>query len=885
MLALQNRYFMAYPLSKAPDMPRFIALSLLLLITGALDLFPQEPEWLLKIPSYYRLKGGYSYFCVDPTRNTVLYDGGAYDTYASSDGGETWRTIFDNKMFHIDNSTTWMIDHVGRWYYEGRVYGKIPVNLVTEDAGESIRYLMADTGFMGKNRVWGEVQPRLVQPNAVVFDRTSFQDTGRGVYVTTDAGRSFKKIVPPSGTRSVMFLRQVKPGVFAMSDSNWNAVEIDVNTAAMTSTDVDARYEFVRLADNSVVQGRREWIRIRRPGDTAFTIHTTYTDPISGTERPAGARFIAHVNDTLAVIFGLAGETFVVGQQSGLRVLNAPINRSRYQTMIAIGMLGDLMITLAYVPEGTSSSNNEYTVYNVRTGALNVYQRPGYSNPMAFRGSLASFQIIPVSATEWLASFRVGEFVRTTNAGKTWTYMDKISQNKQWGEEWVGLSRLFPRGDGTMAVLSEPGRLMLDHEKSGTWEVILPGPFTHKIRLPNNVTSILTQTQLMFGEDFSSSMRYRYGPSTVFFPVPDEIWVSGDVLTRFTSNGEFIDTVLPRKTRMIKQISPLITVAAMDSVYFSFNGGKEWVYVGYSLPVSVNGTDTTRAAFGDVVVADNGNIVAGLRGMRVMEEDKSLRDTLPGGLVISRDNGDTWQRTGMQIDSNLYVSSLHKSSTGALLCVASEVYVDPWMLDFQGNQYREDTREWWESMLRLDRSFVYRSTDHGQTWALVLTFPDREKLGTTDIRFASMPDGRIMVIHPTYGVAISANDGITWSVGDPLYIGNPVINDVVFTNDGYAHFATDQGYARLLIENIVSVPERSNVVGDLTAYINSEDHLKIFSDDEILSVSIMTIDGRMISTTSCQANSVEINAARWSNGAYLIAATTVSGLRRTMVMR
>ncbi len=866
-------------------MYRSITLSLLFLLAGAPDLLPQEPEWLLKIPSYYRLKGGYSYFCVDQTRNTILYDGGAYDTYASSDGGETWRTIFDTKMFHIDNSTTWMIDHLGRWYYEGRVYGKIPVNLVTEDAGETIRYLMADTGFMGKNRVWGEVLPRLVQPNAVVFDRSSYQDTGRGVYITTDAGRSFKKFVPPSGTRSVMYLHQVKSGIFAMSDSNWNAVEIDVNTAEMTRTDVDARFEYVRLGDNTVVQGGREWIRIRRPGDTTFTVYPTYPDPLSGIERPAGARFIGNINDTLAVIFGLAGETIVVGQQSGLRVLNAPVSRSKYQTMIAIGMLGDLMITLAYVPEGTSAAGCEYTVYNVRTGDLTVYQRPGYSGPMAFEGLMESYQIIPVSETIWLASFRPGEFVRTTDAGKTWTYMDNIAQNEQWGEAWVGLSRLFPRGDGSMALLTEPGRLMLDREKQGTWEVILPGPFLHKIRLPGNVTNFFTQTRLTFSEDFSSGLRHRFGPSTILFPTRDEIWVSGDALTRFTSKGEFIDTVLPRKTRLIKQISPLITVAAMDSVYFSFNGGKEWVYVGYSLPMHVNGTDTTRAAIGDLVVADNGDVIAGLRGMRLLEEDNSFRDSIPGGLVITRDNGDSWERVGSEIDSHLYVSSLHKSSEGTLLCVASEVYIDPWSIDYLGQRYRQSTDVLWENMLKLDRCFVYRSTDHGQTWSLVLTFPDREKLGATDIRFASMPDGRIMVIHPTYGVAISANDGITWSVGDPLYIGNPVINDVVFTNDGYAHFATDQGYARLLIENIVSVPQRYNGVGDLTAYINSDDRLKVYSDDEILSVSIMTIDGRMISTTSCHANSLEINTAGWSNGVYLIAATTVSGLRRTMVSR
>lgn len=858
-------------------MQHFILLLIALCLSAPGILEAQQPEWLMRIPSYYRLKGGWSYFCVDPTRNTILFDGGAYDTYASSDGGATWRTIFDLKMFHIDNSSLWMIDHYGRWYYEGRVYGKLPVNLVTEDAGDSIRYLMIDSGYMGQNRVWGEPLPRLVQPNAVLFDASTRQDTARGVYYTTDAGRNFTKVVPPSGTRSPMFLRPVKRGVFAMSDNDWNAVEVDVNTGQMTTTDINARYEYVKLEDNTVIQGSRDWIRLRGPQDTTFTEYPSYRDPVTGEDRKAGSRFIGHVNDTLAVILGLAGETMIVGQQQGLRVLNAPLYRSRYQAIIAVGIFGDLLITLACVPEGTSESGNEYTVYNVRTGEIAVHQRPGYSGPQSFRGTFASFQIIPVSEVEWLASFTPGEFVRTTDAGKTWTYMDNIQRNDQWGEEWVGLSRLFPRGDGTMSVLTAAGRLMIDRTQSGAWEVILPGPFSHKIKIPNNVTNYFTQTNLSFSEDFTTVLRYRFGPSTAYFPTPDEVWVSGDALTRYTSQGEFIDTVLPRKARFVKQISPLITAASMDSLYFSFNGGKEWVYVGFSMPA--------LAAIGDLVVADNGDVIAGLRGMRIVDEDGSQRDTIPGGLMITTDNGDSWQRVGIEVDSGLYISSLHKSANGTLFCIASEVRIDPWVLDATGTRIRYNTDVLWDFMLKLDRAFVYRSTDHGQTWSQVFTFPDREKLGSTDIRFAAMPDGRVMIIHPTYGVAISATDGRTWSVGDPLNIGNPVINDVVFTSDGYAHFATDQGYARLRIENIVSVDERPSVVGDLSAYVNSDGEIHISSEDEMLSVSVSTVDGRVLSDLSCNANAAEIDASAWPRGAYLVAATTVSGLRRTMILR
>lgn len=856
------------------------------LLVGTAYVHTQEPEWPMRIPSYFRLKGGSSRFCVDPTRNAILFDGGAYDTYVTSNDGRSWRTVFDIKMFYIDNATSWMFDQTGRWFYEGRVYGKLPVNLVSENGGDSLRYLLIDTGYMGKNRVWGEVPPRMVPPNAVVFDASGRPDTGQGIYFTTDAGRSFRKFQGMTINRSIMFLRPVKPGAFAVIDSAWNAVEVDVNSGASTTTDVSARHQYVRLSDNTVVQGGSGFIQIRRPPDTAFTVLQTYPDPSSGTQRPIGARYIGLVNDTLALILGTAGETFVVGQRQGLRILNAPVYRTRYQAVIAVGIYKDLMITTACIPEGTAEAGNEYTVYNVRTGEHSVHRHPGYSDPLPMLDHLAAFKIVPVSEREWLASFRVGEFLRTTNAGATWTYVDNIDQDAQWGDAWVGLERLFPRGDGSMAVVTDRGRLMIDRAKAGQWEVVLPGLFTHRLQLPRNQISIFTGSRVAYADDHAGQYRHRYGPSTAFFPKPDECWVSGDALTRYTADGVFIDTLLHRKARYIKRISPSLIAASMDSLYFSFNEGKEWVYVGYMLPKYTDGTARPTAGVGDLVQADDGSIILGLRGMKVADQDGSLRDSIPGGLMISTNGGNTWVRTGSEIDRGLYVSSLHKTANGTLLCMASEVNIDLWYVDRDGEYRRYEDGTGPEGIFKLDRSFIYRSTDHGRTWSSVFISPDRERLGRTDIRFAAMPDGRVLALHPSFGIAISANDGRTWSVGDPLNIGDPVINDVVFTDDGFVHFATDEGYARLRIENIVSVQDERHVaVGDMQARVTPDGQLRLSSADEIITVTVSAIDGRVMCTQACKANSAEIDMTSWPRGAYLVMATTLAGPRRSLVVR
>jgi len=79
----------------------------------------------------------------------------------------------------------------------------------------------------------------------------------------------------------------------------------------------------------------------------------------------------------------------------------------------------------------------------------------------------------------------------------------------------------------------------------------------------------------------------------------------------------------------------------MDSVYFSFNEGREWVYISKTMPVIKTDTVSTTSGLGDIIMANNGRIVAGLRGMQIYEEDGELRDTTPGGIVGSTDGGST----------------------------------------------------------------------------------------------------------------------------------------------------------------------------------------------------------------------------------------------------
>lgn len=838
----------------------------------------QQPEWLFKNHKYHRMKTGSSMISVDNTRSTILFDGGPYDTYATSDGGKSWRTIFDTKMFFIDVASRWTIDHAGRWYYNGRLYLKLPVNLVSDDAGATMRFLVKDTAELGFNGRW-EVDPYHIPPNSVAFDLLGYPEPFNGVFISCNGGGSWTKCVQPvkgKTYQSEMHMKPIRPGFFALLDSNYRTIEVDACTGVQTPTNIDGRTRWVQLANGTIVQLglAKNAIGIRKPGSQQFQYDSIATVTGDTTRLRIATAYLDLVNDTLAVIFGRNGEVWTVGPDATLRSLFVPKRYSKFQQITASGAFGDLFIAKFYNPEGDIATGTAYIVLNTKTGRVDIHRRTSGNESWGFINTFDRYQMVPYSDSVWFAGFTSGELLITTNAGKTWRLVSNIEPDPQWGSRSIGINRIYPRGDGSMALLTEHTRVMVKDTQSSAWDIIIPGPFLHKIKMSPNTWGSLTRTNDFFGQDHNARYRHRYGPSQIYFPHPDTAWVTGDVVTRYSADGTFIDTVLPRRSRFIKRLSSNVIVSAMDSIYFSFNEGREWVYVSKTMPVISNDTVASTAALGDIIMANNGSIVAGLRGMRIYEEDGSLRDTVPGGVVVSSDGGATWRRTTSIIDSSLYVSSLHKTATGTLLCLASEVRIDPWYFDTQSQRLRYESRAIQEKCYQLDQSYIFRSTDNGITWTRTFIFPDRAALAQTDIRFIPMPDGRIMALHPLFGIAISSDDGLRWTVGDPLNIGNPVINDVVFTDDGYAHFASSEGYCKLRFSDIVNVQERDVPATDqqLNVRITSAGILEALSHRPLTSLSVYTTDGRLISTLNGETTNAALDMSACSQGAYVVVA-------------
>ncbi|MBK7186998.1 MAG: hypothetical protein IPH85_13975 [Ignavibacteria bacterium] len=75
-----------------------------------------------------------------------------------------------------------------------------------------------------------------------------------------------------------------------------------------------------------------------------------------------------------------------------------------------------------------------------------------------------------------------------------------------------------------MALLSEHGRVMLNEPGMNSWDIVVSGPFLHKIKLSSNTTQQITRGSLLFGPDAYRQYRHRYGPSQLYFLARHTMW-------------------------------------------------------------------------------------------------------------------------------------------------------------------------------------------------------------------------------------------------------------------------------------------------------------------------------------------------------------------------
>jgi photosystem II stability/assembly factor-like uncharacterized protein len=219
---------------------------------------------------------------------------------------------------------------------------------------------------------------------------------------------------------------------------------------------------------------------------------------------------------------------------------------------------------------------------------------------------------------------------------------------------------------------------------------------------------------------------------------------------------------------------PHLSLAGRLDMIFSSDDGKTW-----SKPALVvdSPLDDRNPAFGQ---ADDGTLVVGFWRTANYDEKGSYNPKLGKSettwVTRSQDGGQTWSEPA-EID----VSDIGSGSPyGRIITMPDGAMLMP----IYGNAVRPAGEK-----LPGERShsYVYRSTDRGQTWTRFSEVGDgKEQLNETSI--LRLPDGKILAAARTRGSelrqTVSADDGRTWSPLRPLAPANIHPADLCLLPDG-----------------------------------------------------------------------------------------------------
>jgi hypothetical protein len=862
------------------------------------DIISQQVEWRCQVALYNRKSVNESGFVIDPIRIGVLFIGGAYDSYFTADGGTTWKHIFNLQMAFHDAQCEWQCDWNGRWYYTGNRFSIVSHTFATDDQGITF-YSVSDSTKVPFDRSPRRVRPLLVYPDALQVHYGNAPDTvDRGLYSTCDAGATWKRSPLPPDVYLPNKGELIRARTVRYPDSAGRITEVDLCEGTITSTGVMGADLYYDMGNGTRIVVEQTYpkrgIRIYEAGDTIPTIIKGFHDPLGDLVVPVYITNHTRIHDSVAFFFTAEGVTGVWTTSRGFRFVDTPIATSESQRLMDVGYFnGRLLARTAAFNEGRNREQR-WLMVDLSTGVVGVHHRqssndfPSSVMPTSFTPGkqLCSIQrIVPLTDSLWLMAPKSGELLRTTNAGHSWEYVVDLPIDDQWGQAWVSMKSIHLLGDDEVALATQAGRLLYSDGHS-KFELAHLGPFRHRFIDTINRGGRWS----LIDEDNIGQFHLRYGPSSVL-RVGDRLWTTGDVLASYSTESREFDTVLNVRIRKLKRLSGDTIIASMDSVYITSDAGKSWRCVSGSMPAVEGAFDTLRASIGDAIITKSGVLVAGLRGWKLKDKKGEFKDSIPGGFLTSEDLGKTWKRPMTETGHDGYITSLCQLSSGTLLAMGTDMRHSP-ITSIFGNDTSHNvvTNITYYSA---SHGHIYRSIDEGRTWQVAKQFDSLAYFLWDDCSIHALEGGRALAFHPVYGSFYSYDEGITWTRFEP-FVEPTAVHEVAVDKQWY-HLATDRGYARIPLSEIVSVsePTRPDVKpGRLTVQVDSDGTLHLQSPSPLQYISLYTLHGQFIQGAVPDAVSTAtvvdagVSSALYrstlplpalSPGVYVVVATTATG--------
>lgn len=770
-------------------------------------------EWLCKIDAYSQGPTMRQHVVHDRYRNNVILSMSYLDQYVSADSGETWRRLFHPAFQLIPSLGRFDALDNGTYVVSAnfRINAELDGihNVVSTDGGTTWRLLIADTAqypFPFNE----ERQPTIVQPRWLAY-HSSMLNVGcePGIYVSDNNGSTYRRYATPHSN-----YRQIRsPGDSVIL---WTSVQEDDAAAQGKQYAWHLGRDespFLTTIPNLPVGGTYLYAIIRLRNGAVF-----YTDTVNREHRgmDGGSRsdlqdvyYANSLTDTFSLC-GLEGvqgllppvsamlrmtDTSVVGITADGRILlfgqSGPMGRVLFAPQEGEGSCaathfsvhnGRLLVHVAQHAK-TMDQHGLYVLYDSGTERVQTFPA---------KGMLAQWRtpfnptLIPLTASRWLIApveSGGGAVIQTTDAGTTWSPLN-IADRGTDRPKTATITDFINNGDGSFE-LRLSNALWLRLRKDGR-------VYVEKIRSRMEYDEVKDAgtTQELGPMSFNQAMFHpgRYGVPHLSRTMDGTLTMGGSVLTRWSEEGNIIDTILPRRAVFAKRHSATRLSAGADSLWFSFDNGKEWIYVGQGLPTGAKRRSAIEAfprpGIGDVEITRNGTVLLGFRGIRDRTVTDILtleNDSIHGGLYRSTDDGNSWQMVDtLTIPKWSNVSSIRQLGDGSIVALRN----------LTANRHSGGLV--WLYAFASSHFAIVRSTDDGSTWKDVLTSNYTSGMART----FEVP-GATYVVTPGGVSWRSTNYGRTWSEFDvAAEFGSTALTSMEYSSDGYLYFTSDVGLGR-----------------------------------------------------------------------------------------
>lgn len=821
--------------------------------------YAQSIDWIERIPllqTGWQSPGEAQVF-EDPLRKRLMTVGWRLGTiFRSDDNGTSWQGQYALGTDVVGKFGTIYVAPDGRYIWHGQTPWNQRVALVSSDGGETWPTYTQDT-LVAKDGLHRGLLTIIPPYNIRAYESLA---TG-GHVMSSDLGKTWRRVqYPPADNPPVSESREMiaapnlvyqtgRPYMYrfdASKDTTW------------TQTRVIGNGRFTKEVGGSVVTVVSNALHIYQTwSDTTPQILRTWRDDVTGDTIALSIGDVLRYDDSTVYAFDARGWIFEVRPRTMHIRCIQPFGAAFTKPASGIRLRPDFLwasIYNEYCVAITNINQFGWCVAELKNGAvLRVDTVPARmpqvvaddQMPYNYYGERGIF-MFKVST----GSFR--EIVRTTDLGASWIHTTKV-ESEELEPTFLGARTSVRAPDGTLLIHTTRDHCVIPDDRGSierTYEL-------------TDFFGILSGAEQRMLKDRVATL-YRDG---------DRVLLPGRTLTTYDYKlGKSTSTVLPRKTTFVRRLSQSMLAAGADSLWMTFDNGREWVFVSATL---TSPGPQPRGQFSDATRTSSGVLLTALRGVDFKDAGERRGIISYGGIGRSVDNGDTWQWVTNLPDSMRFISRIERVNDSVVLAIGGRMLVDSGSIRDEGT---------YKIKIEVDASAILISTDDGATW----------NLATRDIR-TGMPRGDhepdICVVGNGVVLAslhsgfpfISTTSGRTWSVLDIPELGLANVHSFRREDNGDIMICTSSGAGYLRLPGVTSVDAKeNNVRANNSAWVaNNLLHVRI--EQPQTRVRVVSVDGRTIIERVCEPGVVTMDVSAFAHGVYGVECVTTTSTTRLSV--